>query len=180
MNPAVTVRRANVKDAAAHARVMGQPAVLRQLMQLPYADEELWRGRLAELTAPGKVDLPLVAELEGQVVGTAGLHPAGIALRRRHVMSIGISVGEEAWGRGVGSALMAAMCEYADRWAQVLRLELAVYVDNHRAIALYRKFGFEHEGTHRGFAMRDGEYVDVHSMARVHPNPPRVGATMAA
>jgi putative acetyltransferase len=71
---------------------------------------------------------------------------------------------------------MAAMCDYADRWAGVLRLELSVYVDNAPAIALYRKFGFVVEGTFRAYAMRDGAYVDAYAMARLHPNPPRIAA----
>jgi putative acetyltransferase len=33
-------------------------------------------------------------------------------------------------------------------------------------IALYKKFGFEIEGTHRRFAFRGGEYVDAYSMVR--------------
>jgi putative acetyltransferase len=74
----------------------------------------------------------------------------------------------------VGSALMAAMCEYADRWVGVLRLELTVYTDNAAAIALYRKFGFQVEGTLRGYALRDGRYVDALAMARLHPSPPRI------
>ena len=69
---------------------------------------------------------------------------------------------------------MAAMCDYADHWAGVLRLELTVYTDNEAAIALYRKFGFEIEGTHRAYAMRDGAYADVLAMARLHPHPPRL------
>ena len=91
-------------------------------------------------------------------------------------MYLGISVAPSAQRRGVGSALMAAMCDYADNWAGVLRLELNVYVDNEPAIALYRKFGFEIEGTNRAFAMRDGAYVDSHAMARLHPNPPTLPA----
>jgi L-phenylalanine/L-methionine N-acetyltransferase len=35
------------------------------------------------------------------------------------------------------------------------------------AIALYEKFEFEAEGTHRRFAFRDGEYIDAYSMARL-------------
>jgi putative acetyltransferase len=42
-------------------------------------------------------------------------------------------------------------------------------VDNAAGIALYEKFGFEIEGTHRRFAFRDGEYVDAYSMARLKP-----------
>jgi hypothetical protein len=40
---------------------------------------------------------------------------------------------------------------------------------NAAAIALYEKFGFEVEGTHRRLAFRDGEYVDAYSMARLKP-----------
>ena len=34
-------------------------------------------------------------------------------------------------------------------------------------IALYEKFGFEIEGTHRRYAFRDGAYVDAYTMARL-------------
>jgi len=175
--PPVTVRRAVLADAAAIARTMGDPQVLPQLLQVPYTSEEIWRARLAEGFAPGKPDMLLVAELPGpegrpEVVGNAGLHPAGTALRRRHVMSLGIAVNSAAHGRGVGSALMQALCDWADNWGQVLRLELTVFADNTRAIALYRRFGFEIEGTHRAYALRHGEYADVYAMARLHPRPP--------
>ena len=170
----ITVRRATPKDAAAYARIMGDPAVYAGLMQLPYTDEDTWHTRLVESCAPGKLDLPLAAELNGQVVGSAGLHPVGPAVRRRHAMMLGISVAPEAQGQGVGSALMRAMCDYADRWVATLRLELTVYTDNAVAIHLYRKFGFEIEGTFKGYALRDGRYADAHSMARFHPSPPQI------
>jgi len=44
------------------------------------------------------------------------------------------------------------------------------------ALRLYRNFGFEIEGTLRGYALRDGAYVDVHAMARLHPKPPSITA----
>jgi putative acetyltransferase len=170
----ITVRRASLQDAAAYARIMGDPGVYPGLMQMPYTDEELWRARLADNNTPGKTDLLLVSELDGAVVGTAGLHPAGASQRRRHVLYLGISVSTDAQGRGVGSALMAALCDYADNWFGALRLELSVYTDNTRAIGLYQKFGFVIEGTMRGYAMRDGQFTDTHAMARLHPNPPRI------
>jgi putative acetyltransferase len=155
------------------ARIMGHPAVYPGLMQMPYTDEETWRARLTDSLVPGKPDLLLCAELDGRVVGSSGLHPVHPALRRRHALMLGLSVSPDAQGRGVGSALMQAMCDYADRWVGALRLELTVYTDNAPALALYRKFGFEIEGTHRAYAMRDGRYVDAHAMARLHPDPPR-------
>ena len=173
---ASTIRRATLSDAAALARIMGDPAVYAGMMQLPFTSEEVWKARLADSYAPGKPDLLLIAERDGEVVGSAGLHPAGLALRRRHVLTLGISVAREAQRQGVGSALMAAMCDYADRWAGALRLELTVYTDNVAAIALYRKFDFEPEGTHRAYALLDGVYVDALAMARLHPKPPALPA----
>ncbi len=179
----ISIRRATIQDAAAYARIMGDPQVFPGLMQMPYTNEEVWRVRLTESTSPGKTDLLLVAELDGAIVGTAGLHPVSPHVRRRHALMLGISVLPEAQGRGVGSALMAALCDYADNWAGALRLELGVYTDNDRAIGLYKKFGFEIEGTLRGYAMRDGQYADTLSMARFHPTPPHIpphaGATIA-
>jgi len=171
----ITIRRASLSDAAAYARIMGDPGVYPGLMQLPYTNEDIWRQRLTDSLAPAKTDLLLVAEMDGAVVGASGLHPVAVSLRRRHAMSLAIFVASEAQGKGVGAALMHAMCDYADNWLGLLRLELGVYTDNAIAIALYRKFGFEIEGTYRGYALRDGQYVDTYAMARLHPNPPQIG-----
>lgn len=173
----LTIRRATPADAPHFTRIMGDPGVLPNLMQVPYLVEERLKTMLIEQQTPGKTDLFLVAERpdahgDPAVVGSCGLHPAGPQLRRRHVMHLGISVAPEAQGQGVGRALMVAMIDYADRWAQVLRLELQVYADNQRAIALYESLGFRHEGRHVGYALRDGRYVDSLSMARLHPDPP--------
>lgn len=168
----LTIRRSSPNDAAAVMQFMREPDVYAGLLQMPYPTEEIWRQRLTETSAPGKTDVSLVAELDGKVVGMAGLHPASLSLRRRHVMSLGISVAPTAQGKGVGKALMDALLDYADNWAQVLRIELGVYADNERAIRLYERCGFEHEGRMRGYAMRDGHYVDSLAMARMHPSPP--------
>ncbi|MCP5273232.1 MAG: GNAT family N-acetyltransferase [Burkholderiaceae bacterium] len=169
----MTLRRATPDDAPAFVALMADPQVFGGLMQLPFPSEAQWRQRL-EGSDNGSAELSLVAERDGDIVGSAGLHPVGPAVRRRHVAIIGISVRPDAQGQGVGTALMQALCDYADRWAHILRIELGVYTDNVRAIALYRRFGFEVEGTHRGYALRDGVFVDSHTMARLHPNPPKI------
>lgn len=174
-NEPITIRRATPQDAPAFARIMGDPEVLHNLMQLPYGAEGLWTQRLTDNVTNGRgAEVMLVAERGGRVQGSAGVHPVGQAVRRRHCAMLGISVAREAQGQGVGTALMQAICDYADQWAQILRLELTVYADNARAIRLYERFGFVHEGTHRGYALRAGRYVDAHCMARLHPQPPQI------
>ena len=169
----ITVRRARPGDAADFARLMGHPEVYASLMQLPWPTEAQWQARIDEMSQPQRSDLQLVAERDGRVVGSLGLHP-GVALRRRHAAMLGISVDVAAQGQGVGRTLMQAACDFADQWGQILRIELTVFTDNVRAQALYQRFGFRLEGTHRAYALRHGQYADVHCMARLHPNPPTV------
>jgi putative acetyltransferase len=170
----LSVRRATVADAEAVANMLSNPEVFPQLLQMPYGNTELWRVRLAENATPGKADLMLLAVTEdGEVVGDAGLYPAGASPRRRHAMGLGMQV-QPAWQRqGVGTLLLQSLCDYADNWLGLLRLELEVYTDNHKAQALYRRFGFLDEGVRRCHALRDGVYVDSLAMARLNPAPLR-------
>ncbi len=168
----IRVRRAGPEDAPAFARMMADEDVFGQLLQLPFPDPAVWRKRLEAASDPGRADIHLVAELDGEAVGTAGMHSAAPNLRRQHALALGISVAKPAQGRGVGTALMEALIDYADRWAGVLRIELTVWVDNERAIRFYQRFGFETEGRLRAYGLRDGRYDDVLTMARLHPRPP--------
>jgi len=167
------IRRATVEDAPAYVALMGDEQVFGGLLQLPYPSLALWRQRLQADDGSG-AQLSLVGERAGEVIASAGLYPVAGLVRRRHAALLGISVRADAQRQGVGTALMQALCDYADRWAQLLRIELNVYTDNLGAIALYERFGFEVEGTLRGYALRDGAYVDSHVMARLHPAPPQI------
>jgi L-phenylalanine/L-methionine N-acetyltransferase len=169
--PSMTLRRIQVNDATAIAQLTADPEVFANMLQLPYPTEEAWVKRLS--TPQTGNGLQLVALQGDQVIGFAGLHSAGPQVRRNHAVGLGISVARHAHGQGVGSALMRALTDYADQWGHILRIELTVFTDNARAIALYERFGFVHEGTHRAYALRHGQYHDVHSMARLHPQPPR-------
>jgi L-phenylalanine/L-methionine N-acetyltransferase len=171
------LRRARTSDAEAFVQMMSEPEVYSGVLQMPYPDIEAWRKRLESPTSPG-AGLHLVAEADGEpaptLIASAGVHAMGDLPRRRHVLGLGMTVAKGWQGRGVGSALMAALIDYTDRWAGVLRIELTVYTDNARAIALYRRFGFVEEGVAHAYALRDGVYVDALMMARLHPSPPQL------
>ncbi|MBI3350885.1 MAG: GNAT family N-acetyltransferase [Burkholderiales bacterium] len=175
----LTLRRVKPADAAAIAEQLGDPDVFGGTLQLPFASEEMWAQRIAGMNPPqpGSNEMVLAAVLDGQPVGLAGLHPVGPSVRRRHAMGLGITVAKPNQGQGVGQALMTALLDYADNWAQVLRIELTVYHDNQRAIRLYERHGFGPEGRLKAYALRNGAYEDVVTMARLHPRQPLLGAS---
>ena len=81
-----------------------------------------------------------------------------------HRGSIGISVLKSMWGKHIGSRLMEHIISYAKDTAKVEIVSLEVRSDNERAIALYKKFGFEKIGCFKGFFKINGEYVDFDLM----------------
>lgn len=158
-----TIRHVEPDDTEAIYRILHGPNVIAGTLRLPFTSRELVRERF---TRPDPGAYLLAACHAEEVVGTLGLRVASNP-RRRHAGELGMMV-DDAWhGRGAGSALMRAAIDLADNWLNLHRLEIYVYTDNEPALALYRKFGFEIEGTLKQYAYRDGAYVDAYAMARV-------------
>jgi len=171
-NP-IVIRSAEPADAESVSQLMGTSGVFEQLLQMPDAPVA---SRLEMLRAPDAQICRLVAVDRDQIVAHAGLRKAQNSLRSQHVRGLGIAVAPTHQGQGLGRALMERLLAWADGWGAVLRIELWVYADNARAIALYSRLGFVEEGRHRAFALRDGHYVDAIAMARLHPRPPMLPA----
>lgn len=167
----VLIRRAEPSDAEGVAAVFRARSASAGTLQNPYPSVAQWTERLERQT--NNLNYMLVAVAGGEIVGHAGLHGHDNP-RRAHVWMLGITVRDDWQNRGVGTRLMAAVIDLADNWLGAARVELTVYVDNEVALRLYRKFGFELEGTLRGYSLRDGRYTDTHAMARLHPRPPRL------
>jgi putative acetyltransferase len=160
----VTVRHTEPEDYEAMHRIFSGPRAVAGTLQMPLPSAGMWRKRLSE---PPDGLFSLVACVDGEVVGSLGLETSPTRWRMRHVGSIGMAVRDDWQGKGVGTALMEVALDLADNWLNITRVELRVYADNAPAIALYEKFGFEIEGTHRRMAFRNGDYVDGYSMARI-------------
>lgn len=157
------IRPTRPDDAPAFARLLGEPSVAWGTLQVPLTPDAVWKARLSA-NDPARNKL-FVALVDGVQVGNCGLHGA-VSPRRLHVWSMGMTVATAWQGRGVGRALMQRLVSEADA-LRIPRVELDVYTDNTRAIALYEKFGFVREGVRRLEAWRDGAYADALVMARL-------------
>jgi len=161
--PGLILRAREPSDWQALAALMQLPRVRWGTLRLPFVSAEETRKWIEK---PPDGITCIVAILEDRLVGAADV--TRYRGRRDHVGGIGMSVHDDFHGRGIGSALLGALVDTADKWLNLRRLELSVYVDNEPAIRLYKRFGFVIEGTRRAAAFRDGEFVDDYVMARLH------------
>jgi L-phenylalanine/L-methionine N-acetyltransferase len=171
---AITIRSQEPQDAEQLFAVMGSLGTFEGTLQLPDMPIAM---RLERLRQVDPHSCKLVAVAENRIVGAAGLHLGHPGLRRLHARELGIGIAREWQGQGLGRRLIARLLDWADNWAGVLRVELNVHADNDRAMALYRSMGFIEEGRHRAYALKNGRYIDVLTMARLHPAQPQITPT---
>jgi L-phenylalanine/L-methionine N-acetyltransferase len=173
----ISIRAAEPSDAAAISALMGSAGVFEGTQQMPYAAvaSRVERFSTMDANCPRLVALGSdAASGTERIVAHAGLFVPQTSLRRMHVRGLGIAVAKDCQGQGIGDRLMTGLLDWADNWAGVLRIELTVFTDNARAIALYQRHDFVQEGIMRAYALRDGVYADTLAMARLHPKQPLV------
>jgi ribosomal protein S18 acetylase RimI-like enzyme len=163
------VRRAEPLDAAGYIALI--KAILGETPRVdtPYAPDEFdpsverIRDRILEVHESDN-SLFLVADADRKIVGalTCG---GGTLAADHHMTVLGVYVAKTWRDQGIGNMLMAQAVEWAKASPVVERVELEVYARNARAIHLYEKHGFEHEGRKRRLYYQDGEPMDMLIMA---------------
>lgn len=163
-----SVRPIRIEDAAAINEIRRMDGVRENTLSLfserVSKSEEFIKGLSDN-------DHLLVAEAEEdgikKVVGCVGLHNNRNP-RLRHSAVLGIMVHADYQGKGIGTALLTKILDLADNWLMLVRVELTAFVENERAVKLYKSFGFEIEGVRKYASIRDGKYADEYLMARYH------------
>jgi ribosomal-protein-alanine N-acetyltransferase len=80
---------------------------------------------------------------------------------RHQRAEVGFWLAPWARGRGVGSAAVAAACEWAFGHWRLNRIEMTTLPDNAASLALAQKIGFTREGLLRGRNFERGKHVDI-------------------
>lgn len=111
-------------------------------------------------------NLFLVAEVNGRIVGFSRCE--GTTLKRMaHKVEFGVCVLKEYWGYGIGKNLLKQSIQWADS-NEIKKISLSVLETNEKAIFLYKKYGFEVEGTlKKDKRLADGNYYNTVLMGRL-------------
>jgi RimJ/RimL family protein N-acetyltransferase len=113
---------------------------------------------------PGK--LLIVAESGGRIIGNLSFEN-GLRRRIAHRGTFGLSVADAWRGKGVGTALLQTLIEWATENPLIEKIKLEVFATNTVALGLYRKFGFVEDGRcPSDVKYGPGSYVDTISMYR--------------
>jgi [ribosomal protein S5]-alanine N-acetyltransferase len=158
VGPGVRLRQVELRDRAHrlalgrdpefHRLVGGDPA--RADLPLTDADAQRW---YAEIAAD---PLSWVLEVDARMIGSARLHALDRA-NRRAAYAIGIFSPSDR-GRGYGREATDLVLAYAFGTLQLHRVEVRVLDFNTRAIQMYERCGFSHEGVEREAALIGGRW----------------------
>ena len=112
----------------------------------------------------GKDSYMLVVFNSDKVIAVGSF--GGNSLKRLgHRVRLGISILEEYRNVGLGTKMMEILISKAREYGK-RTIELDVRADNGRAIHVYEKLGFVHEGRKKEAFYVDGEYIDLALMAK--------------
>ncbi|MBT2693723.1 GNAT family N-acetyltransferase [Bacillus sp. ISL-55] len=100
--------------------------------------------------------------------GLAGylIAKGGSVCRTKHTAYLVIGIKEGFRGFGIGTRLFEELFSWGKQ-VGIHRLELTVMTENLAGVSLYKKMGFEIEGTKKNSLLVDGEYKDEFYMSRI-------------
>lgn len=166
----VTLRAHRVEDVEALEAIFRDPEVARWAgpkFVRPVRAAEIQER--AERRDPDRVDWTVEDRKDGSVLGDAGLFR--IDPLARHCW-FGITLGPPSrLGRGRGTEATVLATRYAFHWLGMEKVYLGVFEENPRAVAAYRKAGYEVEARLRRQVFLEGRLRDELWMAvyREHP-----------
>lgn len=154
----IVLRAIERRDLPNYVRWLNDPAVLRYFgpyVPLSLAKEEQWYEEM--LQDPSVRNFAV--EFEGKHIGGAGFgHIDG----HNASAEVGLFIGlPSLWSQGLGQDVLQTLVRFGFEQMNLHRIYLRVLAENERAIHLYEKVGFRHEGRCRQAEFRYGRYHDM-------------------
>lgn len=160
----VIIRTAEENDAEAFL-ILSKAILSEEIYSVTQADElnqtidqeKIWLKSNFE----NQSHLVLVAEVDGHLIGQLDFSN-GRRKRNAHTGQFGMGVHKDFRSMGIGSLLLRALIDWAKDHPELEKINLSVHHTNERAIAAYKKLGFQVEGLRtKDLKYPNGVYVDT-------------------
>lgn len=153
-----TWRTRDVEALVAHANNRKVWINLKDRFPHPYtrADAESWIGMNHLVLGPA---VNFAIDIGGEAIGGVGVEPLDDVFHRTG--NIGYWVAEPFWGRGIGTAAVEFISEYAPKTFALDRLQASVFDWNPASARVLEKAGFALEGRQRRAVNKDGRVGDL-------------------
>lgn len=129
---------------------------LRDAFPHPYATDDAIQYIERVSTMDPATDYAI--EVDGEACGSIGLRLNSDV--ERCSAEIGCWLGEKYWGRGISTAVLRAVTEYAMSTFDLTRVFAVPYERNAASRRMLEKAGYVMEGRMRRSAVKDGQIVD--------------------
>ncbi|MEA2380821.1 MAG: hypothetical protein QOH72_792 [Solirubrobacteraceae bacterium] len=169
--PAVRLEPLNDAHVGAVAAMLADPDVLR-FTRVPdptpdgFAQE--WLATYEAGRRDGTREAFAAIDLGGRFVGL------GLAFgidRNEGEAELGYIVAPEARGRGLGTAILRALTDWAFAEAGVQRLRLVIDVENPGSLRVAERTGYVREGVLRSVHFKGGRRIDAVLLSRLPTDP---------
>ncbi|MYL59948.1 GNAT family N-acetyltransferase [Virgibacillus halodenitrificans] len=162
------IREITIEDATEFTNLITEVEAQSTYMLMEPGERKMapeqQRGKLKQIKKQSNSTI-LVAEMDNKLVGYV-IAIGGSTQRTKHAAYLVIGILKAYRGKGLGSALFSNVTEWAER-NRLLRLELTVVTENQAGIALYKKSGFNIEGTKRKSLIINDVAYDEYYMAKL-------------
>lgn len=108
----------------------------------------------------------LIATIDNEIISIASIK-SNQKSRSKHVGTLGIGVCKQCFGLGLGTKLINDLIDWAKLNGITKKISLATREDNHKAIQLYKRLGFEEEGILRQDNYINGLYYNTVTMGLI-------------
>jgi ribosomal-protein-alanine N-acetyltransferase len=132
---------------------------------------ERWLGDCEEGRRTGTREV--FAVLDAQDTGFLGIAVAPRIDAVARTAELGYVIAPDARGRGVATASLRQLTDWAFAELDPMRLELLISVDNGASKAVAARCGYTYEGTLRSMPVKQDVWADTEIWSRLPSDPPR-------
>lgn len=154
----------HLSDEAATIKHFKEKEIYDRTLRIPYpyteADFQAWLEIVEKATKQQGRPVHWAIRDENEfLIGGCGFD--SLQIGKSHRAEIGYWLAKPYWGRGIMTAVVQRLCEFAFTEFGLVKITAHVFADNAASAKVLDKCGFQHEGYLRKHYLKDGKYLDA-------------------